>query len=105
MSENANLPCDKIRTIFTNHGLSSATVSVLLKDECNNEGRMDVLDKNGKLVERIPVTPQPPAKPAQSFILQIPGGGRLDLNCNGSGGSGNGCSWSIEETPVEPDKN
>jgi hypothetical protein len=84
-------PCDTTRTIYKNPSSTTADVVVEVKDRCNSDGTLTVYDKSNNKVRVAPI-----AYGANvSLPLQVPDTGRIDLDCNGTSGTGGGCTWSV----------
>ena len=98
VSDSGNLPCDQTNTIYRNESLTSVKVEVEVVDQCNNDGELTVVDGSNNLVSSATVAGGR-TRPSR-FNFPVPSHGRIDLNCNGSGGHPGGCQWTI--TPTKP---
>lgn len=90
-TEDTHQPCDTTRTIYKNPSSTTADVTVEVRDRCNSDGTLTVYDKSNHQVRVAPIARGSDV----SLPLQVPDSGRIDLDCNGSGGTGNGCTWSV----------
>jgi hypothetical protein len=86
--------CDTTQTVYTNSSSTTLNVTVEVKDRCLSDGSLIVYNKSNVRVRTAPI----PYGSTLTVLVQVPGNGRIDLDCNGAGGTGEGCICNIAAT-------
>ena len=97
-SEGTQQPCDTTRTVYTNPSSTTMDITVEVQDRCKSDGILVVYDKSNHRVRTAPI----PYGSTVTVALQVPDTGRIDLDCNGVGGTGAGCTYRILPTVSAP---
>ena len=92
--EGTEQPCDTTRTAYKNPSSTPMDVTVEIVDRCKTDGILIVYDKSNHKVRAASI----PHGSTVTVVLQVPDSGRIDLDCNGVSGTGNGCTCSILAT-------